>query len=141
MNMSKQQTHLPKVDILVVDDTLTNLRLLQIILSNSGYNVRPSRDSALALDSARLRVPDLILLDIDMPGMNGYELCKQLKADSRTCSVPVIFISALDDDPGERAKASAVGGIDYIIKPFRIEDVLARVEANLPKEKRHANHD
>ncbi len=129
--MNTQQTHLAKADILVVDDAPTNLRLLVVLLDGCGYKVRAARDGVLALRAAQARVPDLILLDIEMPGMDGYEVCRQLKTDTRTCNIPVIFVSALDDDPREKARAFAAGGIDYIIKPFQIDDVLARVEANL----------
>ncbi len=120
-----------RADILVVDDSLTNLQFLVAILNGKGYKRRVVCDGVGALKSARLRASDLILLDVEMPGIDGYEVCKQLKTDERTRHIPVIFISAWDEDPTERAKVSAGGGVDYIIKPFRIDDVLARVEANL----------
>ena len=129
--MSTQQTTLPKANILVVDDVVTNLHLLRTLLSGNGYSVRASRNGASALKTARFLAPDLILLDVEMPGMNGYDVCKELKADTRTLHIPVIFISARDDDPAEKARAFAAGGIDYIVKPFQLDDVLTRVAANI----------
>jgi len=117
-------------DILIVDDTPANLNVLSAILGKRGYRVRPAINGALALKAAQKAAPDLILLDVQMPGQDGYEVCRQLKADAQTRAIPVIFISALDDvlDKGE---AFQVGGVDYITKPFQIEAVLARVENQL----------
>lgn len=95
--MNQEQFFLSKVNILVVDDTIVNLTLLSQILSSSGYKVRVAPNGKLALQSARSNPPDLILLDIKMPEMNGYEVCQHLKEDQRTCEIPVIFISALDE--------------------------------------------
>jgi signal transduction histidine kinase len=117
-------------NILVVDDTLPNLRLLAEILTEKGYKVRPVPNGELALSAARGFPPDLILLDIMMPGIDGYEVCKQLKADERTCDIPVIFISAINEVL-DKVKAFAIGGVDYITKPFQVEEVLARVETHL----------
>jgi two-component system NtrC family sensor kinase len=117
-------------NILVVDDTPENLRLLMGILSDKGYEVRPAPNGELALSGAQGFPPDLILLDIMMPEMDGYEVCKKLKADARTCEIPVIFISAINDVL-DKVKAFAVGGVDYITKPFQVEEVLARVETHL----------
>jgi two-component system, sensor histidine kinase and response regulator len=116
--------------ILVVDDTLANLRLLVQMLQEQGYKVLPARGGQLALQAARSNPPDLILLDVDMPEMNGYEVCQQLKEDTRTQDVPVIFISAMDD-VSDRVKGFEVGGTDYIGKPFQAEEVLARVHTHL----------
>ncbi len=117
-------------DILVVDDTPANLRLLAGMLTQQGYKVRPAPNGKLALTAARAAPPDLILLDINMPGMNGYEVCAALKDDPQTRDVPVIFISALDQTE-DKIKAFTLGGVDYITKPFQIEEVLARVKTHL----------
>lgn len=112
-----------QTDIIVVDDNRHNLRILTQMLKNQGYKVRPAHDSAKALSAAAIMPPDLFLLDIMMPGLNGYEICRLLKADMRTCDIPVIFISALDDVT-DKVSGFAVGGVDYITKPFKEEEVL-----------------
>jgi DNA-binding response OmpR family regulator len=117
-------------DILIVDDTPANLNVLSAILGKRGYHVRPAINGALALKAAQKAAPDLILLDVQMPGMDGYEVCRQLKADAQTRAIPVIFISALDDVL-DKVEAFQSGGVDYITKPFQIEEVLARVENQL----------
>jgi two-component system sensor histidine kinase/response regulator len=117
-------------DILVVDDTPANLRLLAGMLAEQGYKVRPAPNGKLALMAAHAAPPDLVLLDINMPGMNGYEVCAVLKEDPLTRDVPVIFISALDQTE-DKVKAFTLGGVDYIAKPFQIEEVLARVKTHL----------
>lgn len=119
-----------RVNILVVDDKPNNLHLLSEILNSEGYKARKVLDGAHALDAAQLDPPDLILLDIMMPGMDGYEVCQRLKADSRTQHIPIIFLSALDDI-GDKIRAFSTGGVDYITKPFRKEEVLARVKTHL----------
>jgi two-component system sensor histidine kinase ChiS len=119
-----------KGDILVVDDTPHNLRLLSSILSARGYKVRPVIHSPMALTAARLSPPDLILLDINMPEMDGYEVCRQLKADQKTAAIPVLFISAMGEVL-DKVKAFSVGGVDYITKPFQVEEVIVRVENHL----------
>ena len=120
----------PNADILIVDDTPANLNVLSAILGKRGYRVRPAINGALALKAAQKVAPDLILLDVQMPGMDGYEVCRQLKADPQTRDIPVVFISALDDVL-DKVEAFEVGGADYITKPFQIEEVLARVENQL----------
>ena len=117
-------------DILIVDDTPANLRLLSQMLTERGYRVRAVTSGPRALASAQMALPNLILLDVKMPEMNGYEVCERLKADARTRDVPVIFISALDELQ-DKVRAFAVGGVDYITKPFQIEEVVARVETHL----------
>ncbi|MBD2019734.1 hybrid sensor histidine kinase/response regulator [Leptolyngbya sp. FACHB-36] len=117
-------------DILIVDDTLDNVRLLSNMLQGQGYTVRKALSGQMALTAVRTLLPDLILLDVNMPEMNGYEVCKQLKEDAQTCSVPIIFLSALDS-VSDKVKAFRVGGIDYITKPFQLEEVLARIETQL----------
>ncbi len=124
------QTDILTTSILIVDDTLDNLRFLARMLAKEGYVVRPVPDGSLALSSARVEPPDLILLDILMPGISGYEVCEQLKADPRTRDVPVIFISALDELT-DKVKGFSVGGVDYVTKPFQTEEVLARVRTHL----------
>ncbi|HEY9707058.1 MAG TPA: response regulator, partial [Oculatellaceae cyanobacterium] len=128
--MNNESTSDSKGNILVVDDTPANLRLLVGILTEKGYKVRPVPNGELALSAARGFPPDLILLDIMMPEMNGYEVCSELKADERTRDIPVIFISAINDVL-DKVKAFSVGGVDYITKPFHVEEVLARVAAHL----------
>ncbi len=119
-----------KADILVIDDTRDNLRLLSKLLIDNGFYVRPVTDGKKALSAIQGQLPDLILLDIMMPDMDGYEVCRRLQADERTRDVPVIFISALNET-FDKVKAFSVGGRDYIPKPFHEEEVLARVKAHL----------
>jgi CheY-like chemotaxis protein len=116
------------VEILIVDDVPLNLLLLVDILGGHGYLVRPAINGTAALKAARLRPPHLILLDIMMPDLSGYEVCTRLQADPRTRHIPVIFLSALDDESA-RAKAFAVGGVDYLIKPVWPDVLLDRVVA------------
>lgn len=119
-----------KGNILIVDDKPANLRLLSDMLTEEGHKVRSVVNGQMALTAAHAAPPDLILLDISMPGMDGYQLCATLKDDEDLADIPVIFISALDETQG-KVKAFGVGGVDYITKPFHIEEVLARVETHL----------
>ncbi|MGB3205417.1 MAG: EAL domain-containing protein [Crinalium sp.] len=128
--MNKSFTSSVKRKILIVDDTPDNLRLLDKTLTDQGYEVQCAINGELALMGAGAEVPDLILLDIKMPGLDGYQVCQRLKAQAQTCEIPVIFLSALDEVI-DKVKAFAVGGVDYITKPFQIEEVLARVENQL----------
>jgi two-component system, sensor histidine kinase and response regulator len=123
-------SHLQKGNILIVDDTPNNLRLLSSMLSQQGYEVRSAISGSMALRAVHTVQPDLILLDINMPIMDGYEVCLQLKADEKTNEIPVIFLSALSESI-DKVQAFRVGGADYITKPFQIEEVLARVENQL----------
>jgi sigma-B regulation protein RsbU (phosphoserine phosphatase) len=116
--------------ILVVDDAAANLQVLAGMLKDRGYKARPVPSGKLALLAARRDPPDLILLDINMPEMNGYEVCERLKADDELKSIPVIFISALTE-PLDKVKAFRIGGVDYITKPFQMEELHARVETHL----------
>src|SRR5215207_1319011 len=116
--------------ILVVDDTPANLQVLAGMLKDRGYKVRPVPGGELALRAARKDPPDLILLDINMPEMNGYEVCEHLKSDEGLKGIPVIFISALTEQL-DKVKAFATGGVDYITKPFQMEELHARVETHL----------
>jgi sigma-B regulation protein RsbU (phosphoserine phosphatase) len=128
--MSDAQAEATRQNILIVDDAPANLRLLSQILSEAGYAVRAVTSGERALESVHAALPDLILLDIRMPGMNGYAVCKHLKADPDTRSIPIIFISALDE-VRDKVEAFAVGGVDYVTKPFQGEEVLARVKTHL----------
>ena len=119
-----------KAHIMVVDDTLANLRFLVEVLKRHDYIARPIPNGKQALLSAQTAPPDVILLDIMMPGMDGYEVCEQLKADPRTRDIPVIFLSALYQT-ADKIKAFEVGGVDFITKPFQIEEVIARVDTHL----------
>jgi putative two-component system response regulator len=117
-------------DILVVDDTLANLQLLANILKEDGYKVRPAINGNLALRAVAQKKPDLILLDIKMPEMDGYQVCQALKENPETKDIPVIFISALSDT-SDKVKAFNMGGVDYLTKPFQFEEVKARVATHL----------
>jgi len=119
-----------KTSIIVVDDVPTNVRLLGGILRSQGYQVRECLDGPAALNAAAECVPDLILLDIMMPEMNGYTVCERLKADEKLASIPVIFLSSLSD-ASDKVQAFSAGGVDYITKPFQISEVQARVETHL----------
>ena len=116
--------------ILVVDDTPANLKLLVDMLTNSGYQVRAAGSGPLALRSIAVEQPDLILLDIRMPGIDGYEVCRRLKDDERYSDIPVIFLSALNDVPG-MIRGIETGAVDYITKPFEPAEVLARIGTHL----------
>ena len=128
--MSEAERSTPGPEILVVDDTVSNLRLIVGMLQEHGYKVRPVSSASLALQAAKTSPPDLILLDINMPQMDGYEVCARLKADEETRDVPVIFLSALDQTI-DKVKAFQSGGIDYISKPFHFEEVEARINTHL----------
>ncbi|WP_404790294.1 EAL domain-containing protein [Altericista sp. CCNU0014] len=119
-----------KGKILLVDDRVENLELLFSILTKAGYEVRRAINGSSALMGVKSVHPDLILLDINMPDMNGYEVCRQLKKDSQHQDIPVIFISALDDGL-DKMKAFSAGGVDYITKPFEMMEVLSRIENHM----------
>jgi response regulator RpfG family c-di-GMP phosphodiesterase len=117
-------------NIMVVDDQPANLKLLEELLTHQGYSVKSFPRGRLALDAAVRTAPDLILLDINMPEMNGFEVCQRLKADERLAAVPVLFLSALQETD-DKLNAFRAGGVDYITKPFQLEEVRARVETHL----------
>lgn len=117
----------PKADIMIVDDTPANLQLLTSALTEEGYRVRPVISGAMAIEAAQRVPPDLILMDINMPDMNGYEVCKRIKADERLSHVPVIFISA-HSTPLSYTQLVEVGAVDYIGKPVRLDEVLEKIE-------------
>ncbi|MEP6493334.1 MAG: response regulator [bacterium] len=124
-------------NVLVVDDTPTNADVLSGLLSNTGCTVRVALSGAAALSAVRSERPDIILLDISMPDIDGYEVCRRLKADPATAELPVIFISTLDE-PMDKVLAFDVGGADYIQKPFQPREVLARIEYQLEITRLHA---
>lgn len=117
-------------NLLIVDDNPNNLRLLSSMLAEKGYKVRSVINGQMAITAVKTLPPDLILLDINMPDMNGYQVCKELKSDPAFDEIPVIFISALDELE-DKVKAFISGGVDYITKPFQIEEVLARVNTHI----------
>ena len=119
-----------KGDILIVDDNPSNLDLLAGLLREKGYKVRPANGGVRALRAAQAAPPDLVMLDITMLDMDGYEVCRRLKADPVTSAVPVIFISALDETV-DKVKAFGAGAVDYVTKPFHFEEVLTRIESQL----------
>ena len=119
-----------KGNILLVDDLPNNLQLLSDLLTQLGYTVRSVTSGRMALKTLKVKQPDLILLDIKMPEMDGYQVCEAIKADTGLRDIPVIFISALDDT-FDKVKAFECGGVDYITKPFQIEEVIARIENQL----------
>ena len=119
-----------KGTILIVDDMPDNIHLLSEMLSERGYNIRAVKTSREAIDSANNELPDLILLDIMMPDISGYEVCKTLKDNDKTNSIPVIFLSALNESKNI-LQGFAVGGVDFISKPFNEEEVIARVKTQI----------
>ncbi|MBE8971164.1 EAL domain-containing protein [Nostocales cyanobacterium LEGE 12452] len=119
-----------KKDILIIDDMADNLRVLSSILTREGYNVRKALNWQMALTATQTLLPDLILLDIMMPEVDGYEICQTFKAWELTADIPIIFISALDD-VFDKVKAFKAGGVDYITKPFEFQEVLVRVQNQL----------
>ena len=137
MSSSKYMAHEffgNKGTVLVVDDAALNLNFITEILKKDGFEVQQADSGALALKMTLGQTPDLILLDIVMPEMDGYEVCRRLKDNERTCNVPVIFICTIEDDAA-KVKAFEAGGVDCISKPFRAEDLLARVRTHLALRK------
>lgn len=130
MDDKVQESIVKIAEILVVDDTHANLRLLTSLLGANGYKVRPASSGEIALRSVAAKLPDLILLDIRMPEMDGFEVCQRLKADENSRDIPVIFVSAMDDIR-DKVRAFTVGGVDYVTKPFDPEEVLVRVSTHI----------
>lgn len=120
----------PKGNILIVDDLIENLQFLTKVLNKQGYKVRSVTNGKMALRTIHHNAPDVILLDIKMPEMDGYEVCETIKADEKTSEIPVVLLSALDEVL-DKVKAFQVGGIDYITKPFQAEEVIARIQTQL----------
>ncbi|OKH43074.1 response regulator [Calothrix sp. HK-06] len=116
--------------ILIIDDLVENLHFLTHLLTKRGYKVRSVTNGNMALRTIRNNPPDVILLDIKMPEMDGYQVCSALKADALTAEIPIIFLSALDQVI-DKVKAFQVGGVDYITKPFESEEVIARIQTQL----------
>ncbi|HEX2878052.1 MAG TPA: response regulator, partial [Polyangiaceae bacterium] len=116
--------------ILIVDDTAENLRLLAGMLTTRGFDVRPVTSGEDALATVAHGAPDLVLLDVNMPGMDGFQVCSQLKAHPEWREIPVIFLTALSE-VSDKVKGFSVGGVDYITKPFQLEEVQARVDNQL----------
>lgn len=132
--MNENQTAADKAYILLVDDQPDNLRLLSALLSERGYEPRGVINGKMAIKAAKSSQPDLILLDIMMPEMDGYEICEQLKAEPKTKEIPVIFVSAKDETI-DKVRAFGLGAVDYIPKPFHVDEVLARIENHLSLRK------
>ncbi|ACB53636.1 putative two-component response regulator [Crocosphaera subtropica ATCC 51142] len=130
LKCAAEQRSLRVKDILIVDDTIENLRVLSSILIEQGYSVRKATGGKMALKVVKTLPPDLIMLDIMMGDMSGYEVCQKLKENPDTADIPVIFLSALDD-VFDKVKAFEMGGVDYISKPFQMEEVLVRVKNQL----------
>ena len=122
------QTH--AASVLIVDDTIDTLRLLSDLLSEQGYDVRAVTNGRQAIQAVERDPPDLILLDIGLPELDGYEVCRRLRASERSQDVPVIFITALADT-ADKVRAFETGSVDYVTKPFQVEEVLARVKAHV----------
>ena len=116
--------------ILIVDDTIYNIQLLSLMLKRQGYGVQKATSGLEALDKVNQQLPDIILLDIRMPDINGYEVCTRLKANPTTKDIPIIFISSIEES-ADKVEAFSVGGVDYISKPFQLIEVLARIETHL----------
>lgn len=119
-----------KGKILAIDDTPASLKLLTDILKTEGYEVRSAISGELALHAAAINPPELVLLDIRMPGMDGFEVCRRLKTDHRTCAVPVIFVSAVTETD-EKVEGFKVGAVDFVTKPYQRNELLARVHTHL----------
>lgn len=128
--MGNRRVDTPKENVLIVDDNRDIQRLLSQMLADEGYKVQTADRGAQALAAVQATPPDLILLDVMMPGMDGYEVCQHLKADAETRDIPIIFISAIDATR-DKVKALTAGGVDYVTKPFQIKEVLARVATHL----------
>ncbi|MEO1431020.1 MAG: response regulator [Cyanobacteria bacterium J06633_8] len=119
-----------KGNILVVDDEPDNLEVLSIILESEGYQVRQAINANIALKTIKFQLPELILLDIKMPEIDGYQLCRKLKSNSETKDIPVIFLSGLARDI-DKCKGFEVGAVDFVVKPFHLQETLARVQHHL----------
>jgi signal transduction histidine kinase len=128
--MINKQTDSHKGDILIVDDDLASFRSLSSMLTAEGYEVRGVPDGPMALTVVENKPPELILLDIKMPGMDGFEVCQQIKADEKSSDIPILFLSALDKLE-DKLKGFSIGAADFITKPFQAQEVLARVDIHI----------
>lgn len=129
-NLTEEQEQLKNASILIVDDTIYNIQLLSLMLIRQGYKVEQAASGLEALEKVKQKLPDIILLDIRMPDISGYEVCSRLKANSLTRDIPIIFISSIEET-SDKVEAFSVGGVDYISKPFQLIEVLARIETHL----------
>ncbi|MCP4694205.1 MAG: response regulator, partial [Desulfobacterales bacterium] len=134
--MSEKTSEPPRADIQIVDDNPENLDILAAMINKMGYNARLAINGVIALKSIRSHPPDIILLDILMPIMDGYEVCRRIKSEERTRDIPVIFISGLNDVV-DKVKGFSAGGVDYITKPFQPAEVFARLETHLLQREVH----
>lgn len=125
-------------DILIVDDVPANLRMLASILSKARYSVRAASGGRLALEAVEVKLPNLILLDVKMPEMDGYEVCRLLKASERSCDIPVIFVSSAEE-LADKVQGFQVGGVDYVTKPFQAQEVLVRVKTHFDLSRLRSN--
>ncbi|PAX53347.1 response regulator [Brunnivagina elsteri] len=116
--------------ILIIDDNPTNIEVLYEALDRTGYKVLVEMDGYHGIETVKNHPPDLILLDVMMPGIDGFETCRQLKSQPITCEIPIIFMTALNDTT-DKVKGLALGAVDYITKPFQQEEVLARISVHL----------
>ena len=130
LNQIEGETKANNASVLIVDDTIYNIQLLSLMLNKQGYRVEKATSGTEALESANQLLPDIILLDIRMPDIDGYEVCRRLKANPVTKDIPVIFISSIEEST-DKVEAFSVGGVDYISKPFQLIEVLARIETHL----------
>ncbi len=130
LNQIVKEPSINNSSVLIVDDTIYNIQLLSLMLIRQGYKVSQATSGTQALDIVNESLPDIILLDIRMPDIDGYEVCTRLKANPVTKDIPIIFISSIEE-PSEKVEAFAVGGVDYISKPFQLIEVLARIETHL----------
>jgi len=120
--------------ILIVDDNISNLQVLGALLSQKGYEIAVATDAVKALEFLENDVPDLMLLDVMMPGTNGYDLCKKIKTIDKLIEIPVLFLTALTD-PDDIIKGFDAGGVDYISKPFNNAELLARIKTHIGLKK------
>lgn len=135
--MNEKEQEINKGRILIIDDTPANLKVLIAVLSQKGYKIHAANEGQLGLRFLQSMTPDVILLDIRMPGMDGYQVCSRLKEDPQTRDIPVIFLSGMDQ-VFDKVKAFQCGGVDYIVKPFEPEEALARIETQLSLRKLRA---
>ena len=136
MTMTESALDLKDAQILIVDDVPANIGPLRQPLEAAGYQALIATSGEDALELLQDLVPDLILLDVMMPGIDGFETCRRLKVDPRTAAVPVIFLTARDE-AADIAEGFSAGGVDYIVKPFRKEEVLVRVQTHLERARLH----
>lgn len=134
MENNTYEAETPKGNILIVDDLIDNLHFLYDILTKQGYKIRSVTNGKMALRTIYNNPPDVILLDIKLPDIDGYKICSILKAQEETSDIPIIFLSALNE-VFDKVKAFQVGGVDYITKPFQVEEVIARIQTHLTLQK------